>query len=82
MKIDPDVLEMSTTELRREIMRLRRAFRKELASTGNHRCWVTLLKALPEGKEIEPLTLPRQQFLQNCGRYFDRNQPRRFSTKI
>lgn len=73
-RIDPDVKTMTVPQLRQEIMRLRTAFRKEASSTGNHRCWITLLQALPEGKNIQPLTLPRETFLSNCGRYFDRNQ--------
>lgn len=73
-KLDDDVKVMSPAELRQEVMRLRSAFRKELKSTGNHRCWVNLLKALPEGKAIEPLSLPRKEFLGNCSRYYDRNQ--------
>jgi len=74
MKIDADVKQMDLQELRAEVMRLRRAFRKELASTGNRRCWINLLLALPEGKKICPLSLPREQFLGNCARYFERNQ--------
>ncbi len=74
MKIDSDLKKMTPRELRREIMRLRTAFRKELADTGNRRCWITLLVALPEGKNIEPLALPKQTFLRNCEHYFDRNQ--------
>lgn len=74
MKIDPDLKTMSPSELRQEIMCLRRAFRKELNSRGNRRCWINLLEALPEGKEIEPLDLPEEIFMGNCRRYFKRNQ--------
>lgn len=73
-RTDEDVRQMTTSQLRREVMRLRTAFRKEAAHRGNHRCWITLLAALPEGKSIQPLTLPRDEFLKNCRRYFDRNQ--------
>lgn len=58
-------------------MRLRTAFRKEADHTGNHRCWVNLLEALPEGKIIKPLTLPRDEFIRNCCRYYDRNEDKR-----
>ncbi len=73
-KIDPDVKAMTPGQLRQEVMRLRSAFRLELANTGNRRCWVNLLRALPEGKGIRPLSLPRGKFLGNCAAYYDRNQ--------
>ncbi len=74
MKTDSDLKDMSPAELRVEVMRLRSAFRKELADTGNRRCWINLLEELPEGKTLEPLSLPREEFIKNCCRYFDRNQ--------
>ncbi|MEK7630278.1 MAG: hypothetical protein AAB432_02780 [Patescibacteria group bacterium] len=74
MKIDSDVKKMTPQELRKEVMRLRTAFRKELANTGNRRCWINLFEALPEGKKINPLELPRKVFLKNCQHYFDRNR--------
>jgi len=74
IRLDEDVKTMTPTQLRREIMRLRAAFRKELGDTGNRRCWITLLKALPEGKMIRPLSLPRHEFLANCEHYHRRNQ--------
>ena len=70
---------MTVVELKKEVMHLRDAFRKELEHTGNHRCWINLLQALPEGKKIAPLTLERNVFLGNCKRYFDRNQPKKKS---
>ena len=73
-KLDPDLKAMTASQLRKEVMRLRTAFRKESSYTGNRRCWINLLKALPEGKTIQPLTLPRDEFLGNCENYFDRNQ--------
>lgn len=74
MKIDPDVKTMTEAELRAEVMRLRAAFREELAHTGNQRCWINLLEVLPEGKSIQPLSLPQEEFLKNCQRYWKRNQ--------
>ena len=74
MNLDEDLKTMSESELKAEVMRLRTAFRVELEHTGNHRCWINLLKALPEGKSIKPLTLPKEEFIKNCCRYFDRNQ--------
>ena len=71
---DPDLKDMSSVELRREVMKLRRAFRKELSDTGNRRCWITLLQALPEGKILEALSLPKKEFLANCESYYNRNQ--------
>ncbi len=73
-KLDSDVRSMTPGQLRQEVMRLRGAFRTELNNTGNRRCWVNLLRALPEGKDIKPLSLPRDKFLGNCAVYFDRNQ--------
>ena len=73
MKIDTDVKQMTNVQLRQEVMRLRGAFRKELTGTGNRRCWITLLQALPEGLTIKPLDLPRETFLANCRRYHNRN---------
>lgn len=74
--IDKDVKEMTLPELRQEVMRFRIAFRKELGSTGNRRCWVNLLKELPEGQSIKPLSLSREVFLANCAWYYERNQPK------
>lgn len=73
-RIDKDLDKMTVVQLRDEVLRLRRAFRLELEHTGNHRCWINLLRALPEGKSLSPLSLPRAVFLGNCKRYFDRNQ--------
>ncbi len=74
MKIDEDLKDMTLAQLRGEVMRLRKAFRTELAHTGNHRCWINLMAPLPEHQSIKPLTLPREVFLGNCARYHDRNQ--------
>ncbi len=73
-KLDPDLRTMTLPQLRQEVMRLRTAFRKESSCTGNRRCWITLLQPLPEERGVQPLKLPREAFLRNCGRYFDRNQ--------
>jgi len=72
---------MTEGELRKEVLRLRSAFRKELEHTGNHRCWINLLQVLPEGKSLELLSLPREEFLGNCKRYFKRNQPKKHKLK-
>ncbi len=77
MNIDVDLQDLDIDALRQEVMRLRTAFRQEANHTGNHRCWVNLLKPLPEGKSIEPLTLPREEFIRNCCRYYDRNEKKR-----
>ena len=71
---DLDVQRMTPEQLRKEVMKLRKAFRKELSDTGNSRCWINLLQALPEGKSLNPLTLPENLFLANCARYFKRNR--------
>lgn len=72
--IDPDVKKMTAAQLRQEVMRLRRAIRKELNHTGNHRCWLNILEAV-DGRRIQPIDIPRDQFLANCQRYYDRNTP-------
>ncbi len=73
-RLDEDLKTMTVAQLRREVMRLRTAFRKELGDTGNRRCWINLLAALPEGETIQPLSLPRAKFLANCQVYHKRNQ--------
>ncbi len=73
-RIDDDVKRMTPARLRQEVMRLRAGFRAELNNTGNRRCWINLLRHLPEGQSISPLSLPREEFLGNCARYHDRNQ--------
>jgi hypothetical protein len=72
--LDLDVKKMTPAQLRQEVMRLRTAFRKELNDTGDRRCWITLLEALPEGKKIQPLRFSRRKFRGHCDRYYDRNQ--------
>jgi hypothetical protein len=73
MRVDKDLKGMTPAQLRREVMRLRTAFRKEAAHTGNHRCWINLLTVLPEGESIKPLTLAEDKFLGNCKKYWRRN---------
>ena len=72
MRIDEDLKGMTESQLRQEVMRFRRAFRKELNHTGNQRCWVTLMEAL-EGRKIKPLEMSRDEWLGYCGRYHGRN---------
>lgn len=73
LRLDPDLKSMTVAELQQEVMRLRSAFRKELNDNGNRRCWVTLLQALPEGREVKPIDIPEDEFLRNCARYRRRN---------
>jgi hypothetical protein len=77
--LDSDIIKMSPAELRQELRKMRKAFRKELEDTGNCRCWINLVDALPEGKHLKPLSLKREEFLKNCAHYFDRNQPKKRS---
>lgn len=74
MKLDKDVREMSHRQRGREIMRLRRAFERELNHTGNRRCWINLLAGVRGGKKIRPLALSRKVFLGYCGGFYDRNR--------
>ena len=49
-RLDTDIKTMSLVQLRKEVMKLRTALRKELADNGNQRCWITLLKATARRK--------------------------------
>jgi hypothetical protein len=77
-RIDLDVVGMSAAARAQEIMRLRAAIRKRRDAQGNAKCWILderLFRLLPDGiDEAEPLDLPRETFLRNCARYYDRNQ--------
>jgi hypothetical protein len=75
--LDTDLQDMTPSQLRQEVKRLRHACRKELADTCNSRCWITLLESLPEGKKLKPLSMKREAFLKNCSHYYDRNQPKK-----
>ena len=71
-----EILEQALAQARDGRMRLRSAFRKEIEHTGNHRCWINLLEAV-DGKRIQPLSLPQDEFLGNCKRYYVRNRSRK-----
>ncbi len=73
-RVDDDVRNMTPQQLRQEVMKLRKAFTRELSSTGNRRCWINLLEVLPEGRIIKPLSLSRKVFIKNCECYYDRNK--------
>jgi hypothetical protein len=73
-KVDDDLKTMTVAQLQDEVMKCRTAVRKEVKSTGNERCWITLHKVLPENSTIDPLTLPESEFIANCRRYHRRNQ--------
>jgi len=71
-KMDEDVKLMNLAQARREIMRLRRAFEKELNHTGNHRCFINLMEAV-YNKKIKPIDIPEDKFIANCRKYYTRN---------
>lgn len=73
-KIDDDLKGLGDSQLRQEVMKLRRAIRLELRYTGNRRCWKNLANALPEGGIICPLDISEEDFLKYCARYYRRNK--------
>lgn len=70
--IDEDLRGMSRLDLQWEVMRMRRAFRRELNHTGNHRCWINLMEGI-DGKAIKPIDIPEDKFIANCRKYHRRN---------
>lgn len=65
-------------ELREENERLKAAIRRHRDERGNDRCWLddSRLYAEIEGSELANLSLPpREEFLTNCERYWQRRQP-------
>lgn len=74
---DPDLREMTRTELRREVMRLRKRIRWHRDLNENERCWhcdLELYAVLPEEEMPGRMTGPKPILLLNCGRYIDRQQ--------
>lgn len=79
MKLDPDIKQKSSGELRRDLQRIRNAIRRHKKADGNARCWHNDLdlyeRALPEGKKGSgKMDIPKDILLKNCGRYIDRQQ--------
>lgn len=76
-RLDPDVKQMTTSELRHEVMRLRRAIRKHRDARRNARCWHTdlqLAAALPEGVNPGRMDGDETVLLRNCRQYIRRQQ--------
>ncbi len=81
-KIDDDLKSLSDSQLKQEVMKLRRAIRLELRYTGNRWCWKNLASALPEGGTICPLDISEEDFLKYCARYYRRNQKLPIKAKL
>lgn len=74
---DADVKQMTSGQLRREVMKLRRAIRHHRDAAENARCWhndLTLYEVLPEEKPAGKMIGPEEVLLRNCRRYIRRQQ--------
>lgn len=81
--LDQDLEQLTEQELRTEILNLRNGIRLHRDEKGHDRCWVDdlrLYELLPE-KLPANTTLPeREEFLDNCQRFYEsrRNSPKTF----
>ena len=76
-RADEDVADMSAVQIRRELLRLRKAIRKHRDAANNVRCWhndLVLYGLLPEGSASGKMTDPEEVLLRNCKRYIRRQQ--------
>ena len=76
MNLDPDVKKMTIGQRGEEIMRLRHTIRARRDAKNNQKCWILdleLYSLLPEFKKAGTIDLPRDEFLNNCRKYYDRN---------
>jgi hypothetical protein len=74
---DEDVKQMTPAQLRREVMKLRRAIRKHRDADENARCWhndLVLYAALGEEVPAGTMSGPEDVLLQNCRRYIRQQQ--------
>jgi len=77
IRIDPDLKQMSWSELQKEVMRLRQGIRKHSAAKENTRCWhndLTLYGVLPETRTPGRMLGDEKQLLRNCRRYIRRQR--------
>lgn len=75
--LDVDLRDLSVEDLRAEVQRLRNGIRSHRDERGHNRCWVddvTLYALLSEKKGAEFKLPPRDEFLGNCGRYWESRQ--------
>ncbi len=77
--MESDLQGMSTEALRQEVMRLRTGIRAHRDAKGHDRCWrddfEVLYAMLPETTEADLKLPPKQEFLENCERYWQQRQP-------
>lgn len=74
-KQDADIKSMNEAELRKEVMRLRKAIRKWRDNYDNALCHEEddkLALVLPEKQRIYPISLSQIQFERNCVRFATR----------
>lgn len=77
MPQDIDLLELSPSELRAEVMQLRKAIRKHRDAQENARCWhndLRLYGSLPEEAAPGRMLGDEKILLQNCQRYIRRQR--------
>lgn len=75
--IDLDVQGMSVDQLRVEVMRLRNEIRQHRDEEGHDRCWLDdqrLYDILPDDKKANFVLPDREEFLENCARYWVRRR--------
>lgn len=71
---DSDLELLTTSGLKDEIIRLRTGIREHRDEKGHGRCWVDdlrLYELLPEKLSADTTLPPREQFLENCARFYE-----------
>jgi acyl carrier protein len=74
--------QMRIKELEIEVERLRNAIRLHRDERGHDRCWLDdarLYSVLPEGKKADMVLPCREEFLENCARYWANRQEGKMS---
>jgi hypothetical protein len=77
-KLDQDLATLSEKALKYEVQRLRDAIRLHRDEQGHGRCWLDdqrLYQSLPEQQEADFTLPPREEFLENCARFWQERQP-------
>lgn len=77
-KLDQDLLSLSARQMRKEITRLRNAIREHRDEKGHGRCWLDdqrLYAVLLENQTADFSLPSRDEFLANCGLYWQERQP-------
>jgi hypothetical protein len=78
MRLDTDIKNMTASEARRELQRVRNRLRWHRNTEENARCWHNDVKlygdTLPEAKPAGRMDQPKEVLLRNCGRYIDQQK--------